>query len=298
MAPVNDTITAVPGLTAGHAQVPSGTSGCTVLRCDAGARAGLWVPGSAPGSREWGVLSGDHLAGRVHAVVLSGGSAFGLATADGVMQVLSAAGVGFDTGFGVVPIVPAAILFDLDQGPERPGAAEGAAAAEAASDRPLPTGRVGAGAGAHVGRGLGAPVRGGLGSAVEAVDAWTVGVVVAVNAFGAVVDPATGAPLSHVDPVAAASPPPGDWRGHTTLAAVATDAPLDRGACRVLAKMASAAFARCFRPAFTPFDGDAIVALSTAAEGLSDAATLARLGDASATALTRAITGLFRARRP
>ncbi|MCB9680992.1 MAG: P1 family peptidase [Alphaproteobacteria bacterium] len=293
------TITSVPGVTAGHWTHPAGTTGVTVVRFDAGARVGHVVPASASGSREWGVLEPDHLADRVHAVCLAGGSAFGLAAADGVMTTLAAAGVGLATAAGVVPIVPAAILYDLDQGPHRPDAAAGRAATSHASGAPLPCGAVGAGAGAWVGRGLGAPVRGGIGSTATALDAgvagapYTVGVVVAVNAFGAVVHPVTGRALTHPAD-AAVSPahnPLADLTPltHTTLAVVATDAPLDRGAARVVAKMAAAAFARCFRPALTPFDGDVVFVASTGDGPPVGPATLLAVGDAAATALGEAI---------
>lgn len=282
----------------GHAALADGTSGVTVVRTDAGARAAHWVPGSATGSREWGVFDPDHVAARVHAVCLAGGSAFGLAAADGVMRALRDNGVGFDTGHGLVPIVPAAILFDLDVGSAPPGADLGEAAARAARHGAMEQGAVGAGAGARVGRGLGVPVQSGIGTACLRVGAHHVGALVALNAFGAVVDPATGAARSHPDHVAPiADTMHGSWRGNTTLAVIATDAPIERATLRVLAKMATAAFGRCLRPACTPFDGDVVIALSTAEGPGVDAATLTRLGDAAATALERAIVGLFPAPR-
>lgn len=288
-------LTAVPGLTVGHWTHPAATTGATVVRCDTGAVGGVWVPGSASGSRELGALALDHLAGAVHAVCLAGGSAHGLAAADGVMAALTAAGVGFDTGHGRVPIVPAAILFDLDGGPHRPTADAGRAAAEAASSAPVPQGAVGAGAGARVGRGLGAPVAGGVGSAAVAVGDHVVGALVAVNAFGAIRDPDDGTWVSHPDGPAQPQVPEGDWRGNTTLAVVATDAPLDRAGCRVVAKMASAALARCCWPAFTPFDGDVVFALSTT-PGAASPPEVAALGDAAAIALQAALLAPFRGR--
>lgn len=287
------TLTAVPGVRVGHATLPDGTSGCTIVRCDGGARAGHHVPGGAVGSREWGLLEPDHLAPAIHGVVLSGGSAHGLATADGAMRVLAADGVGFDTGHGLVPLLPAAILFDLDVASRPPGAVEGAAAARAACEDPVPTGLVGAGAGARVGRGLGQPVPGGVGSASTSLDGHTVGALVALNAFGAVVDPATGRRLSHPVHDGPGEPPPGSWRGQTTLVVIATDLPLDRPSCRVLARMASAGLARTLRPAFTPFDGDVVFALSTGQGPTADPGTLLRAGDAAAAVLATAITGLY-----
>ena len=126
---MNATITAVPGVTAGHATDAEHHTGCTVLRFDGGARGGLFVPGSAPGSREWSVFDPSHVAGEIDALVLAGGSAFGLAAADGVMAALAREDIGFDTGMGKVPIVPAAILFDLHTATRRPTAVDGAVAA-------------------------------------------------------------------------------------------------------------------------------------------------------------------------
>lgn len=280
--------TSVPGVLAAHWTHPEGTTGVTVLRFPGGARAGLSVPGHAPGSRELGVLAPTHLAGAIHALCLAGGSAFGLAAADGVMAVLAEQGEGFDTGAGKVPIVPAAILFDLSVGPHRPDAAAGAAAARACSRDPLPEGRVGAAAGGRVGKAHGNVVPGGTGCAEEAVGAFTVAAVAAVNAFGGVRDPATGAFVAG-GPIGAATPSlPGDWRGNTTLAAVLTDAPLDRAQCTVLADMATAGLARTLDPAFTPFDGDTVFAVSTG-QGSSDAGLLTALGAAAARVLARAV---------
>lgn len=280
-------ITAVRGVLAGHWTADSGTTGVTALLFPDGARGGVHVPGSATGTRELGPLDPSHLAGDIHGICLAGGSAFGLAAADGVMEALAARGIGFDSGHGRVPIVPAAILFDLHSGTIRPDRASGRLAADAASAESLAMGRVGAGAGARVGLASGSPAPGGVGSADEAVDAWTVGAVVAVNAVGSVWDgtrwvaggPAVGHALLSA----------GDWRGQTTLVAVATDAPLDRARCTVLARMASAGVARAIYPAFTPFDGDIVFAASTGTGNPPDALGLMRLGDAAARAVARAI---------
>ncbi|MEZ4320218.1 MAG: P1 family peptidase [Myxococcota bacterium] len=287
------TITSVPGVLAGH--WTGAHTGVTVVLTPAGARGAVVVPGSAPGSRELAALSPHHLAGGVHGVCLAGGSAFGLAAADGVMAVLAERGHGFPTPGGVVPIVPAAILYDLDSptgSSVRPGANEGRLAAEAAGTGPLAVGRVGAGRGATVGRASGAPVPGWLGSAAVRVDGFTVGAVVAVNAVGSVLDPSTGAwiaggPLDDAEMPELAS----GWRMHTTLAVVATDAPLDRAQAHVLAQMAVAGLARCIRPAFTPFDGDIVFALATGTGGPVDASGLLRLGEAGSRAVERAIQG-------
>jgi L-aminopeptidase/D-esterase-like protein len=158
------TITAVPGVHAGHWTHPSGTTGCTVIWFPNGARGAVAIPGHATGTRELDALRPGHVADRVDAICLSGGSAFGLATCDGVMQELAARGVGFDSGFGRVPIVAGAVLFDLPWGDARPDAAAGAAALAAATSEPLASGRVGAGAGATVGKASGTPVPGGFAS--------------------------------------------------------------------------------------------------------------------------------------
>ncbi|MCB9675435.1 MAG: P1 family peptidase [Alphaproteobacteria bacterium] len=283
------TITAVPGVLAGH--WTGEHTGVTVVLTPDGARGAVVVPGSAPGSRELATLEPHHLAGGVHGVCLSGGSAFGLAAADGVMAHLAETGVGFEIPGGPVPIVPAAILYDLDKGPVRPGPAEGRAAAAAASTAPLETGRVGAARGATVGRTSGSPVPGWLGSAAVHVDIEglraCVGAVVALNALGSIVDPATGAWLAGGPLVEVAGAP----RANTTLAVVATDAPLDAGTARVLAQMAVAGLARCIRPAFTPFDGDIVFALSTGRGPSIAASALLRLGEAAATAVEGAIVG-------
>lgn len=284
---VNTTVTAVPGVHAGHWTHASGTTGTTVLLFPGGARGGVASPGSATGSRDLGALQDGHLAQEVHGFCLSGGSAFGLAAADGVMDVLEARGIGFDAGVARVPIVPAAILFDLHTAVVRPDRASGRMAAESAGPAPLAEGRVGAAAGARVAKAAGEPVPGGLGSWAARVGPWTVGAVVAVNAVGSVRDPETGewvagGPPGEVEAV-------GDWRGQTTLAAVVTDAPLDRGRCTVLARMAVAGMARTLYPAFSPFDGDLILAASTGAGAPVDAVVLARLGHAAAACVARSV---------
>jgi len=291
---MNATLTAVPGVRVGLATDVAHRTGVTVLRFDAGARGGLWVPGSATGSREWGALQADHIAGEVHAICFAGGSAFGLAAADGVMAALESDGIGFDTGYGRVPIVPAAILFDLHTATARPDATMGRQAALAASTAPVEIGAVGAGTGARVGVGGGAPAPGGQGSAATRVDAFVVGALAVVNAVGAVVDPRSGQVIAGGSQGEGLPQTAGAWRGQTTLVAVATDAPLDRPACRILAKMAAAGMARALRPAFTPFDGDVVFAVSTGRGERVDAAALARIGAVAADAVADAIVGAVR----
>lgn len=274
-----------------------GQTGVTVLRFDPAARGGLWVPGSAPGSREWGALSLDHVAGEVHALCLSGGSAYGLAAADGVMEVLHREGEGFDTGLGRVPIVPAAVIFDLHTASVWPDRAMGAAAARSASSAPAPEGRIGAGRGAMVGLGGPAPAAGGQGSWAMPVGSHRVGAIVVVNAVGAVVDAKAGGVIAGSLPGPGGLLDAGAWRGQTTLVAVATDAPLDRAGCRILAKMATAGVARSLEPAFTPFDGDVVFAFSTRPGSPMDAVQLARLGQAAARSVSKAILRAVRTAR-
>jgi L-aminopeptidase/D-esterase-like protein len=276
---------------AAHATDEIGRTGATVCVFPAGARAGVWVPGSATGSRELGVLQPGALAGEVHAIVLAGGSAFGLSAADGVMGVLERRGIGFATPHGRVPIVPAAILFDLHTATRRPDAAMGAAAAEAASPAALAEGRVGAGTGARVGLASGTVAPGGFGGWAEDVGSGVVAAGVAVNAVGSVVDPSTGR-------VVAGGPPQvvdaGLWRGQTTLAVVVTDVPLDRERCVVVARMATAGMARTLFPAFTPFDGDVVFVASTGTGPPVGPEVVARVGDAAARCVAAAIVRAVR----
>ena len=294
---MNPTITAVPGLLAGHWTHPVEPTGCTALLFPAGARGGVAVPGHAPGGREFGTLDPTHLAGAVHGLVLTGGSAFGLATADGVMAVLAQQGIGFATSAGPVPLVPAAVLFDLPVSAARPDAAAGRAAAEAASDLPLAEGRVGAGAGARAGKWGGPGGWGGLGGGSTTLGPWTIGVVVAVNAFGSIRDPDSGEWLLGGPPAPWPAAAGAELRGNTTLAALATDAPLDRAGCRLLANMATAGLARAISPVFTPFDGDTVFAFSTTEGAAPAPLALAALGHAAAELLARAIARAVRAAR-
>jgi L-aminopeptidase/D-esterase-like protein len=230
----------------------------------------------ATGTREIGVLSPHHLVDTVDALLLTGGSAFGLAAADGVMGWLSDKGFGFDTGVRPVPLVPTAVLFDLTPGGPTPGAVEGREAAASASDAPVPEGRIGAGSGATVGK-LAGPEwasPGGVGSASRETGGGVVGALAVVNALGDVVDE-RGTILAGV------RDPEGGFRSsdqlarewtrtahglpgaNTTLAVVATDLPLGRLELGRLAKMASTALPRAISPVGTPFDGDVVFAVST-----------------------------------
>ncbi len=283
------TITTVPGVHAGHWTHSSGTTGCTVIWFPNGARGAVAIAGHATGTRGLDAFRPGFLADRVDAICLSGGSAFGLATCDGVMKELEARGVGFDTGYGRVPIVAGAIIFDLAVAVARPDAESGAAALRAAGAEPLVAGRLGAGAGATVAKTAGTPTPGGFGTDAEAVGEHTVGVAVVLNAFGSIRDPEDGRWLT---------PPPTSTTGHrwgqnTTLAVVATNAPLTMPQCQVLADMATAGLARTIDPAFTAYDGDVVFAVSTMRDGVTGSDALNALGRTAARCLERAIVALF-----
>lgn len=283
---VDNTPTALPGMRIGHASDFDGLTGCTVVLCGAeGAVAGVDVRGSAVGEREMETLRIGHLVERIHALVLAGGSAFGLAAADGVVRYLEEQGIGFDTGVARVPIVPAAILFDLNIGDSRrrPDAAMGYEAARAASTAPVGEGSVGAGTGATVGKlfGLASATKGGLGVAAQNLAGGVkVGALAVVNAFGDVRDPVTGEIIAgaraagdspvFVDTVAQMKR--GVRRGdfgraaesvtNTTLAVVFTDARFDRQAVTKIAALGQNGLARVLAPAHSMFDGDVVSALS------------------------------------
>lgn len=275
------TITAIPGIRVGHATDLGGLTGCTVVLCEKGAVGGVDQRGGAPGTRETDLLRPLHMVDKVHAVLLAGGSAFGLAAAEGVMRFLEELGVGFNARVAKVPIVPAAILFDLDLGDPRarPDAEMGYLACSAATKDTVPEGNVGAGTGASVGKilGPGRAVKSGLGSAaVSPNGGLTVGAVVAVNALGDVVDPVTGRILAGVRKLC--SNEPADtlevMRGligkarlsfatSTVIGVVATNAKLTKEEANKVAEMAHDGIARVVRPAHTMFDGDTLFALAT-----------------------------------
>jgi L-aminopeptidase/D-esterase-like protein len=275
MARYAGSLTDVPGLAVGHAQEPVALTGCTVVLCGQGAVAGGLVRGYAPGTRETALLQPGMLVDRVHAILLTGGSAFGLAAADGVMRYLEERGIGYDTGGARVPIVPGAVIFDLAVGAAdvRPDAAMGYAAAAAAATVEL-QGNVGAGMGASVGKllGIGQAMKGGLGMASLRRGDLVVGALAVVNAVGNVHDPengeivagarrADGAGLFSAldDPAEALAPP----MGNTVIGVVATNARLDVAGANRLAAAGHDGLARAIRPAHTQWDGDTIFALST-----------------------------------
>jgi L-aminopeptidase/D-esterase-like protein len=264
----------VPGIAVGHATDPVGLTGCTVVLCEAGAIGGVDVRGAAPGTRETDLLRPESTVERVNAILLTGGSAFGLDAAAGIMRFLEERGAGYAVRSTVVPIVPGAVIFDLGLGDHRarPDGTMGRAACLAASTGPPEQGSVGAGTGATVGKsgGIARAMKGGVGTASLQVDGVTVGALVVVNAVGDVVDDA-GAVLAgarSVDVAAAQDdrPPAGANTviSNTTIGVVATDLPLDKAGATRLAQAAHDGLARAVRPAHTAYDGDTFFALSTA----------------------------------
>lgn len=285
-------ITHVPGIQVGHFTSPLRPTGCTVVIAREGAVAGVDVRGAAPGTRETDLLEPTHLVDRIHAVMLAGGSAFGLDAAAGAVRWLEERGIGFDVGVARVPLVPAAVLFDLHVGDARirPDAAAGYAACEAAAAAsslgaaamPLVEGCVGAGAGAAVGKlfGMAHAMKGGIGSASVTVDGVTVGALVACNAVGDVVDPETGRPVAGARTadglrlrdtrraLLAGDAPRTLLAGtNTTIGVVATDAEITKAQARRLAVCAHDGLARAINPVHTLSDGDTLFALGTGRAG-------------------------------
>ena len=274
-------ITDVPGVKVGHFTHPGRPTGCTVILTEEGATAGVDVRGAAPGTRETDLLNPGNLVERVHAVLLTGGSAFGLDAASGVMRWLEEHGIGYQAGPARVPIVPAAVLFDLPMGDHRirPDAASGYAACAAATADAPAEGSVGAGAGATVGKlfGMARATKGGLGTAAVKVGSITVGAIVAVNAVGDVVDPATGAVVAgaRTGPDATgftgasnailAGELPANLRAGmaTTIGVIATDAALTKAQCGRLATAGHDGLARAIDPIHTTVDGDTVFAVAT-----------------------------------
>ena len=282
--PGGGSITDVAGLKVGHFTDTRRPTGCTVIIAEAGAVGGVDVRGAAPGTRETDLLNPVNMVEKVHAVMLAGGSAFGLEAATGVMRYLEERKIGFDVGVAHVPIVPAAILFDLGVGDAsiRPDAAAGYQACKSATAKPPQEGNVGAGAGATVGKLYGAKraMKGGIGSASLTVAGVTVGAIVAVNAVGDVLDPATGRILAGartpdgkhlLDTRAAilAGDLPNSMRPGTatTIGVVATDATLTKAQAQKIAGMAHDGLARTINPIHTMMDGDTIFALGTGTSG-------------------------------
>jgi L-aminopeptidase/D-esterase-like protein len=309
----HNAITDVQGIEVGHAQNDEALTGCTVILCRKGAVAGVDVRGGAPGTRETDLLNPVNLVEKVHAIVLAGGSAFGLDAASGVMKYLEENKIGFNTGVARVPIVPAAILYDLSLGRAdvRPDAAMGFLAAASAGSTPPREGNAGAGTGATVGKmfGMSLAMKSGLGTASMDIGGGViVGAIVAVNAFGDVIDPGTGeiiaglrsgkiGPIrvgkkdSFADTLAVMKTALGrgvlgfTGRGNTIIGAVATNARLTKAQATKVAQMAQDGLARTIRPAHTMLDGDAIFALSTGTK----TADVSILGSFAAEVMAQAI---------
>lgn len=301
-------LTDVEGVAVGHWTDPVALTGCTVVILPAGSVASGEVRGGAPGTREWELLSPERMVSHIDAVVLTGGSAFGLGACDGVVRWCAEQGRGFPTRAGAVPIVVGAVLFDLGVGDAtvRPGPEEGYRAAASATTGPHQTGPIGAGTGARVGswRGPGGARPGGIGAATQraigAGRAVTVSALLAVNAYGDVLAP--GQEASELDLARLLEIPPPAAFQNTTIGVVVTDAPLDKRGCLLLAQSAHDGLARALEPVHTLVDGDAIVAVSTTGgaggtAALEEARPILRLDGLRAMA-ARATTAAVRAAVP
>ncbi len=308
--PSSGSLTDVRGLRVGHFTETRRPTGCTVVLVPEGTVAGVDVRGAAPGTRETDLLSPLNSVEHIHALLLAGGSAFGLDAAGGVMRWLDERGIGLAVAAARVPIVPAAILFDFWVGDAsiRPDAAAGYAACEAASAAPVVEGNVGAGTGCTVGKffGIERAMRGGLGSASVCVDGITVAALVALNPIGDVIDPATGATVAGARTPDGARllgtmasllrgeiPAPLQVGGATTLGIVATDAVLTKSQATKLAQMAHDGFARTINPVHTATDGDLVFGLATGGTGRT--AHLSLLGALGAEVTARAVLRAARA---
>lgn len=273
-------LTAIPGIKVGQHTLRERPTGCTVVLVEAGAVAGVDVRGSAPGTRETDLLHPLGMVEKVQAIVLSGGSAFGLATATGVVQYLEERELGFETSVTKVPIVPAAILYDLDVGDHtiRPTADCGYQAASQARSGPIQEGNVGAGAGATVGKLKGAAraMKSGIGTAsITLANGVIIAALVAVNAVGDVIDPTNAQIVAGVRTedgkgladsrklLRGVSVSQAQTGTNTTLGVVATNVPLTKVQVTKVAQMAHDGFARAISPVHTPYDGDTIFALAT-----------------------------------
>ncbi|RIX74554.1 P1 family peptidase [Acidovorax cavernicola] len=304
-------ITDVAGIEVGHFSDTRRPTGCTVILAREGAVAGVDVRGAAPGTRETDLLAPGNLVQEVHAVMLAGGSAWGLAAAEGAMRWLEERGVGMDVRFGTLPIVPAAVLFDLPMGDARirPDAAAGYAACEAASTDAPAEGNVGAGTGALVGKlfGVHRAMKGGVGTASVTVGGVTVGALIAVNSLGDVIDPDTALPVAGARTEEGTAlldtrrallrgelPKPLLAGTNTTIGVIATDAVLTKVQANRLATVAHDGLARAINPVHTMSDGDTLFALATGrvplegdAPGITVLSTMA--AEATAIATVRAV---------
>jgi len=302
---MHDDITDIPGIHVGHYTDLEAGTGCTVVLCDRPAVGGVDARGGAPATRETDLLRPMHMVQHANAILLTGGSAFGLEAAGGVMRYLEERGIGFETGIARVPIVPGAAIFDLALGSSsvRPDARAGYSACEQASSGPIAQGNVGGGTGATVGK-LFDPscaVKGGLGSASTLLPNGTlVGALVVVNAVGEIVDPQTGQSIA-----GERQPPDHDPHtlnpfGNSTIAVVATNASLSKEWTNKIAQMAHDGLAQAIRPVHTLFDGDIVFALALGEEPQTHidpalmAAQVSMIGATAATTLARAVVKAIR----
>lgn len=310
--PYPGVITDVAGIEVGHDSDPRRPTGCTVVLARAGAVGGVDVRGAAPGTRETDLLAPGNLVQQVHAVLLAGGSAWGLDAAGGVMRWLEQQGIGLDTGHGLVPIVPAAVIFDLGVGDGRirPDAEAGYRACAAASRDAPAQGNVGAGSGALVGKLLGQDraMKGGVGTASVSAAGHTVGALIVCNAVGDVLDPATGRLLAGArsadgrtlqdtcDALLQGLQTRHALAGrNTTIGVIATDAVLDQAQAQRLAQVAHDGLARSINPVHTQLDGDTLFALGTGASGRP--ADMLLLATLAAEATARAVVNAVHAAR-
>jgi len=312
-----NSITDVPGIEVGHAQDESALTGCTVVLCRKGAVTGVDVRGGAPGTRETDLLDPVNLVEKVHAIMLAGGSAFGLDAASGAMRYLEEQRIGFNTGTIRVPIVPSAILYDLGVGRAdvRPDAAMGYQACVNATSGAVPEGNVGAGTGASVGKILGQKqaMKSGIGSASISIGKGVfVGGLAVVNAFGDIIDPSTGEIIAgvrstRIGPFRMGAPGylgntielmksfPGRTvlnfaaRANTALAVVAVNASFNKTEMTKIAQMAQDGFARSIRPAHTMLDGDTVFAVATGGKRADVSTVGAFAAEALAVAVVRAV---------
>lgn len=272
--------TDIEGLKVGNAQNLEGGTGCTVIICEEGAIAGVDVRGGSPGTRETDLLNPQNLVEKIHGVMLTGGSAFGLDAASGAMEYLEEKGIGFDVQVTKVPIVCSAVLFDLVVGDYkvRPDRVMGYEACVNATDKDCPSGNIGAGTGATVGKffGINRAMKGGLGSYGVQVGDLKVGAIVAVNALGDIIDPETGEILAGLldekkeklvgteeEMLKVYNKNKNVFSGNTTIGVVATNGKFNKSQMNKLASMAHNGYGRTMRPAHSIFDGDTIFTMAT-----------------------------------
>ena len=311
---MNDAITDVRGIEVGHYTDQTNATGCTVVLCREGVVGGVDVRGGAPGTRETDLLMPGNLVQGMHAVLLTGGSAFGLSAASGVVRYLEEQGIGYPVGSARIPIVPAAVLFDLNliTGDVRPGPEEGYSACESTSSGSVEEGSVGAGTGATVGKALGTryAIKGGVGTAsIDLGQGIVVGALVAVNAYGSVVDHGNGRLIAGPrhqgqlsfgdtvdlllkgDPHLSGAPSP----GNTTIGVVATNVYLDKAQANFLARQSHDGLALTIRPSHTIRDGDTMFAMATGA--IEETPDITRLGVAVVEVVAQAVLrGIRKAR--